>query len=86
MVDEDSYFLELTRYIHLNPVRAKMVELPQDYKWSSYTGYIKPKHDNYIDYPEIDRYISMKPNAYKVFVLGAIGKKIDIFDKVPPPD
>jgi chromosomal replication initiation ATPase DnaA len=24
----------------------------------------------------------MKPNAYKVFVLGAIGKKIDIFDKV----
>lgn len=25
MVDEDQYFLELVRYIHLNPVRAGMV-------------------------------------------------------------
>ena len=34
--DIDAYTKELSRYIHLNPVRAKMVELPDDYEWSSY--------------------------------------------------
>ena len=36
LVDKDSYLLELCRYVVLNPVRAKMVEYPEDYKWSSF--------------------------------------------------
>jgi hypothetical protein len=43
-VDGDEYLKELTRYIHLNPVRANLVEHPDKYKWSSYstiTGNIK---------------------------------------------
>ena len=28
--------LEVSRYIHLNPVRAKMVDSPEKYMWSSY--------------------------------------------------
>lgn len=36
LVDGDSYLLELTRYVVLNPVRAGMVELPGDWRWSSY--------------------------------------------------
>jgi REP element-mobilizing transposase RayT len=40
LVDADEYAKELSRYIHLNPVRAKMVEKPEDYKWSSYGSYI----------------------------------------------
>ena len=36
LVDRDAYLLELCRYIVLNPVRAKMVERPGDYTWSSY--------------------------------------------------
>jgi len=36
MVEKESYLLELTRYIVLNPVRAKMVYSAQDWKWSSY--------------------------------------------------
>jgi len=40
VVDKDSYLKELTRYIHLNPVRAKMVEKPEDYRWSSYNAYL----------------------------------------------
>ena len=31
MVEADSYFLELVRYIHLNPVRAGLVVTPVDY-------------------------------------------------------
>jgi putative transposase len=35
VLDED-YFLACQRYIELNPVRARMVERPEDYPWSSY--------------------------------------------------
>jgi len=40
LVEADSYLLELSRYIHLNPVRARMVSKPEDYPWSSYPCYI----------------------------------------------
>jgi putative transposase len=36
LVDTSSYFLTLSRYIELNPVRAHMVTLPGEYPWSSY--------------------------------------------------
>ncbi len=36
LVDSDNYFLTVSRYIELNPVRADMVEHPSDYPWSSY--------------------------------------------------
>jgi REP element-mobilizing transposase RayT len=40
LVEFDEYDMELTRYIHLNPVRAGMVALPEEYIWSSYRSYI----------------------------------------------
>ena len=36
LVDKDDYLLELTRYVVLNPVRARMVEQPGDWPWSSF--------------------------------------------------
>jgi hypothetical protein len=36
VVDRDAYLLELCRYVVLNPVRAGMVEQPEEYVWSSY--------------------------------------------------
>jgi len=36
LVDSDNYFLIVSRYIELNPVRAKMVQHPVDYPWCSY--------------------------------------------------
>ena len=32
-VDVDTYLLELLRYIHLNPVRAGLVAMPEAYRW-----------------------------------------------------
>ena len=37
-VDAEAYLLICQRYIELNPVRARMVEAPQDYMWSSYSA------------------------------------------------
>jgi putative transposase len=36
IVESDEYFLQCCRYIELNPVKAKMVKRPADYRWSSY--------------------------------------------------
>lgn len=40
IVDKDEYLVTLSRYIHLNPVRAKIVQRPEDYRWTSYRAYI----------------------------------------------
>lgn len=35
-IEEEEYLLILSRYIHLNPVEASIVERPEEYLWSSY--------------------------------------------------
>lgn len=39
-VEEDSYQLQLSRYIHLNPLEAKMVKKIDDYPWSSFRYFV----------------------------------------------
>ena len=44
MVETDSYFLTVLRYIHQNPYKAGMVKNIADYPWSSYREYVgEPK-------------------------------------------
>jgi putative transposase len=43
LVDGDSYLLQLVRYIHRNPVRAGIVNDPQDYMWSSHKAYFSAR-------------------------------------------
>jgi putative transposase len=40
LIEADEYVLELSRYIHLNPVRAGASAMPEEYRWSSYRDYI----------------------------------------------
>ena len=40
LVDADEYLKQLSRYIHLNPVRAGLVNQPDGYQWSSYPIYV----------------------------------------------
>ncbi len=42
LIDKDAYLMELSRYIHLNPVKVHMVERPEDYPYSSYGAYLNP--------------------------------------------
>ncbi|MBW1862673.1 MAG: transposase [Deltaproteobacteria bacterium] len=48
LIDKDNYLLELSRYVHLNPVRAKMVAKPEDYVFSSYRSYIDKKNEKIV--------------------------------------
>lgn len=40
LVEADVYFVTLLQYIHLNPVRARMVTKANDYEWSSHHAYL----------------------------------------------
>lgn len=41
LINADDYLLEVSRYIHRNPVGAKITEIPEDYPWSSYSAYVQ---------------------------------------------
>lgn len=43
-VEDDQYFKTVLRYIHQNPVKARMVDHPKAYQWSSYVDYMNPGH------------------------------------------
>ena len=47
--DKDAYLLELARYIHLNPVRARVVKRPEDYVWTGHLSYLGKREEDLID-------------------------------------
>ena len=40
LIEDERYFLEVSRYIHLNPVKARMVREPLAYDYSSYSSFV----------------------------------------------
>lgn len=53
LVKIDEQLLHLTRYLHLNPVTAFLVEKPEEWKYSSYLEYIEQKDRKFCDFKEI---------------------------------
>jgi len=49
LVDREAYLLELSRYIHLNPVRARSVTAAEKFEWSSYRTYLGMKTEEWVD-------------------------------------
>lgn len=49
LCDKETYLMELVRYIPLNPVRAEIVTLPEEYKWSSYHSYFRDTSQGFVD-------------------------------------
>lgn len=84
VIENDAYALEVSRYIHLNPVRANMVNKPEKYQWSSYSMYIGMKEGKLVNSDKILSYFKIK-NArelYKEFVESAIKIKLDEGEEV----
>jgi len=79
LVEADAYAAELSRYIHLNPVRAKMVALPEEYKWSSYRFYQERTASPWLSTGFVLGYFGTDPAKqrihYRDYILEAIGKK-----------
>lgn len=60
-IGSDRYLLTCYRYVELNPVRASIVRLPGDYRWSSYECNANGKKDELIS-PH-GTYMSLGPTA-----------------------
>lgn len=43
LIIDDAYLLDCFKYIHLNPVKAHLVESPELWSYSSYSEYLNPK-------------------------------------------
>ncbi len=54
-IDSDAHFISCCRYIELNPVRARMVRRPRDYRWSSYRAHAEGAPDPLLAEHEIYR-------------------------------
>ena len=64
LIDADEYAKELSRYIHLNPVRAGIAETPTEYKWSSCQYYtVKKKAPEWLKRQFILGYFDQKKTS-----------------------
>ena len=82
IIDKDSYLIPLSRYVHLNPVRAKVVEKPEQYRWSSYPGYVgKGKEHEWVEYSwilsEFGRYRLGAKRKYREYTEEALNRKVE---------
>jgi len=79
LIQKDSHLLEVCRYVVLNPVRARMVPRPEDWKWSSYratAGLESPAACLTIDWvlAQFSRKRLKAASEYRQFVRRGIGK------------
>lgn len=70
VIEDDSQFLSTCRYIHLNPIRAKMVKKPEEYQWSSYSMTIGLSEEKIVNSEKILNYFksSLSRILYRAFV------------------
>jgi len=69
LIEKDAYNLEISRYIHLNPVKAKMVEHPLEYEWSSYHNFFGKQQKELVTTEKILNYFNGNdPILYKQYV------------------
>lgn len=87
LCQRDNYLLELVRYIHLNPVRAGLVDTPEDFSWSSHQVYIGRLHQPFVERDLILKMLSedesSEEKAYWQFIRDGIRKEYqDPFDNL----
>src|SRR5512138_2766677 len=80
VIQKDSHLLEVCRYVVLNPVRAKMLERPEDWPWSSYlaTGVKTRPHPCLTTDWVLGQFSAKRGRAeqeYRKFVHWGIGQK-----------
>jgi len=68
LVSSDEQFLHLTRYIHLNPVTARLVDNPNDWEFSSYKEYIGEVGDK-DQICQFNDLMEIGPKEYENFIL-----------------
>lgn len=66
LVETDEQLLHLTRYLHLNPVTAYLVNKPEEWTYSSYKEYLTA--NNNLKICNYCKFLDIKPVSYKIFI------------------
>jgi putative transposase len=85
--DKDEYLLSLVKYIHLNPVRARIAKEVGEYRWSSEESYSGKRKGDIVDTDQVLRMFSEdKSQARKLYRAyiddGTSVKKQDIYGTI----
>jgi REP-associated tyrosine transposase len=73
-VKNSAHLATLIRYIHLNPVKAGIVELPQQYRWSSHKAYLGEEEIPWLSPKTGLECFDSNASVFKKYVLSAIDK------------
>ncbi|MCP4256372.1 MAG: hypothetical protein GY774_02465 [Planctomycetes bacterium] len=76
LCDRDEYLLSLVRYIHLNPVRARLVKGPHEYLWSSHKDYLGEHNKNIVEKDKALRLFSESHSQARIFYEDFINEAI----------
>lgn len=68
IIEDDAYLLQTSKYIHLNPVKAGIVDKPILYPWSSYGSYMGVYKNSLIYEDNILVYFQHNRGLYKKYV------------------
>ena len=76
-IETDEQLLHFTRYVHLNPVTAYLVDRPEDWKASSYKEYLSesPDGDKICDFRNL---LGIEKTSYKTFMDDRIAYQQDL--------
>lgn len=79
IISKDNYLLACGSYVELNPVRARMVEDPEDYRWSSYNVYAYGKANILVNehsiYQNLAKEEPERRKQYREFVKGMLRER-----------
>jgi REP element-mobilizing transposase RayT len=80
LIEDRNHYTEVSRYVHLNPVRAGIVERPEQYPWSSYAGYHQSRMPlSWLNYERVLEEFGKGKEArrrYREFVADGTGRKL----------
>lgn len=83
LIQKDSYFQQVSRYIHLNPVEARLVSVPLEYPYSSLVEYAGRSGRNIISLAKVTALLGERKSRiseYLKFVQAGIKTDLSEFD------
>jgi len=83
LCQKDRYLLELIRYIHMNPVRANLVNNISEWEWSSHHAYLGRKEEVELNTGEVLSYFGKDLENSRKKYLEFIQERNDNFNVYP---
>ena len=85
LIEDENYFLEVSRYIHLNPVKANITQKPEDYWYSNYFQFVSNNKSADITRVHLNRLIGQLTETRRIlraFGNNAEGYRNFVDDKI----